>query len=119
MSPDSPEREVTSAEEEDLREFLARTFPALAKAPIVYTRICLYCDTHDGHFWIAPDPERPGLIVAAGDCGHGFKFAPVLGEIIADAVEEKPNSLSKKFRWRREVRAGETKEAARFIHQKL
>lgn len=114
MSPDSSERAVTPQEEEDLREFLSRTFPTLANAPIVYTRICLYCDTHDGHFWIAPDPERTGLIVATGDSGHGFKFAPVLGEIIADAAEAKFNPLLEKFRWRPEIRAGQQKEAARF-----
>ena len=80
-----------------LREFLSSTFPALADAPIVYSRVCMYCDTHDGHFWIARDPDRQGLIIAAGDCGHGFKFAPVLGEIIADAVEGKTESDSAKI----------------------
>jgi glycine/D-amino acid oxidase-like deaminating enzyme len=114
MSPDSLERAVTKEEENQMRQFLSDSFPALADAPIVFRRICLYCDTHDGNFWIAPDPERPQLIIAAGDCGHGFKFAPVLGEIIADAVEAKSNPLLEKFRWRPEVKAGETKEAARF-----
>jgi len=114
MSPESAERAVTPQEEKDLREFLSWTFPTLADAPIVYKRICLYCDTHDGHFWIAPDPERIGLIVATGDSGHGFKFAPVLGEIIADAAEGKSNPLLEKFRWRPEIQAGQQKEAARF-----
>jgi glycine/D-amino acid oxidase-like deaminating enzyme len=113
MSPDSAERVVTADDEKNLREFLAATFPSLADAPIVYTRVCMYCDTHDGHFWIARDPEREGLVVAAGDSGHGFKFAPVLGEIIADAVEEKENPLRNKFRWRPEVRAGTATDAAR------
>src|SRR6266481_4213153 len=114
MSPDSPERIVTPEDENALREFLSGAIPALADVPIVHTRICMYCDTHDGHFWIAPDPERPGLVIATGDCGHGFKFAPVLGELVADAVENKPNPILQKFRWRPEVRAGEQKEAARF-----
>jgi glycine/D-amino acid oxidase-like deaminating enzyme len=114
MSPDSSDRMVTAEEENKMRQFLSGSFPALADAPIVFTRVCLYCDTHDGDFWIAPDPERAGLTVAAGDCGHGFKFAPVLGEIIADAVEGKPNPLLEKFRWRPEVKSGEAKEAARF-----
>ena len=114
MSPDSPDRTVTPQEEKNLREFLSATFPALANASIVYSRVCMYCDTNDGHFWIAPDPQRPGLTIAAGDSGHGFKFAPVLGEIIADAVEGKSNPLLQTFRWRPEVRAGEQKEAARF-----
>jgi glycine/D-amino acid oxidase-like deaminating enzyme len=115
MPPDSPKRLVTPEEERAMREFLAETFPALADAPVVYSRICFYCDTHDGDFWIARDPERAGLIVAAGDSGHGFKFAPVLGELIADAVEEKKNPLLSKFRWRPEVQPGGKKEAARFL----
>jgi glycine/D-amino acid oxidase-like deaminating enzyme len=111
--PTSAERVVTAEDEKNLREFLASTFPPLADAPIVYTRVCMYCDTHDGHFWIARDPEREGLVVAAGDSGHGFKFAPVLGEIIADAVEGKDNPLLNKFGWRPEVRAGAGTDAAR------
>jgi sarcosine oxidase / L-pipecolate oxidase len=115
MSPDSAERVVSAGEQESMREFLSWTFPALADAPLVYSRICLYCDTHDGNFWIAPDPERRGLVIATGDCGHGFKFAPVFGELIADAVEEKTNAWSHKFRWRPEVQPGIQKEAARFV----
>jgi glycine/D-amino acid oxidase-like deaminating enzyme len=114
MSPESPQRAVTPEDEENLRKFLSRAFPVLADAPIVYTRICMYCDTHDGNFWIAPDPERKGLVIAAGDCGHGFKFAPVLGEIIADAVEQKSNPILEKFRWRPEVSAGTGTDVARF-----
>jgi glycine/D-amino acid oxidase-like deaminating enzyme len=113
VSPDSPERAVSAEQVRDLREFLQWAFPALASAPIVYTRLCMYCDTHDGHFWIARDPERPGLVIAAGDCGHGFKFAPVLGELIADAVEGKENPLLKKFRWRPETLPGAGTDAAR------
>ncbi len=115
MSPDSPERVVTREDENDLRKFLRSTIPALVDAPIVYTRVCMYCDTNDGDFWIAPDPDRPNLTIATGDCGHGFKFAPVLGELIADAVEGKANPLLEKFRWRPEIEPGETKESARFV----
>jgi sarcosine oxidase / L-pipecolate oxidase len=117
MSPDSEKRAVTAEEETSLRAFLAETFPALVDAPIIYRRLCMYCDTHDGHFWIARDPERAGLVVAVGDSGHGFKFAPLLGEIIADAVEGQENPLLPKFRWRPELRAGTSTDAARFQHE--
>lgn len=114
MSPSSNERIVSAQEEHDLREFLTETFPSLADAPIVSTRLCMYCDTNDGDFWIAGDPAREGLLVAAGDSGHGFKFAPVLGEIISDAVEGKENPWLKRWRCRPEVKQGASKEAARF-----
>lgn len=114
VHPEAPERVVTPAQAAHLREFLRGHFPGLADAPIVYTRMCLYCDTWDEHFWIARDPEREGLVVATGDSGHGFKFAPALGEVIADAVEGKDTPLLHKFRWRPEVRPTKGEEAARY-----
>jgi glycine/D-amino acid oxidase-like deaminating enzyme len=113
LDPESPDRAVTPQEEGQLRQFLGASIPDLADAPLVLTRVCLYCDTRDENFWIAPDPAREGLIVAAGDSGHAFKFAPVLGALIADAVEGNPNSLLAKFRWRPEAQASGS-EAARF-----
>ncbi|MDZ4289901.1 MAG: FAD-dependent oxidoreductase [Prosthecobacter sp.] len=99
VSANAP-RIMPDGEEERFRAFLRETFPALAEAPVVAQRICLYGDTFDGDFWIAPDPERPGLVVAAGDSGHAFKFAPVLGGLIADAVEGLPNPWLGRFGWR-------------------
>jgi glycine/D-amino acid oxidase-like deaminating enzyme len=110
VHPDDP-RTVLPAEEARFRAFVGQHLPALARAPIIATRLCLYCDTFDGDFWIAPDPARPGLIVAAGDTGHAFKFAPVLGGLIADAIEARPNPWSHRFRWR--TRGRDANEAAR------
>lgn len=90
IHPDAP-REVTDAEIAMAREFLRQSLPQLADAPLINTRLCLYCDTFDGRFWIDHDAHHPGLIIAAGDSGHAFKFAPVLGHLIADVVEEKAN----------------------------
>ena len=100
-------------EEHDLRvrRFLRESLPDLADAPIVERRLCLYCDTFDGDFWIDRDPDRPGLVVAAGDSGHGFKFAPILGPLIADVVERRSNPWADRFRWR--SREHDRREAAR------
>jgi glycine/D-amino acid oxidase-like deaminating enzyme len=93
-------RSLPAGEEERYRAFLRGTFPSLADAPLAATRVCLYCDTFDGAFWIDHDPEHAGLIVAAGDSGHAFKFTPVMGGIIADVVERKPNPWAVRYRWR-------------------
>jgi glycine/D-amino acid oxidase-like deaminating enzyme len=114
MHPESAERAVTAQETEQLRDFLRETFPTLTDAPIIYTRVCLYCDTWDGHFWIARDPQREGVVVATGGSGHAFKFAPLLGGLSADAVEGKTNAWSHKFRWRPEVRMARVEEEARY-----
>jgi len=99
MHPDDP-REVTADHEAKCRSFMRESLPALAEAPIIGRRLCLYCDTWDGNFWIDRDPERDGLVVAAGGSGHGFKFAPLLGNIIADVIEERPNRFAHRFAWR-------------------
>jgi sarcosine oxidase len=46
---------------------------------------CMYTTTPDEHFVIAPHPAHPDSVtVACGFSGHGFKFVPVVGEILAD-----------------------------------
>jgi glycine/D-amino acid oxidase-like deaminating enzyme len=112
LAPDDP-RAVTDAQEAALRDFLADTFPALASAPIAARRLCVYCDTRDANFWIARHPARPDLTVATGGSGHAFKFAPVLGELIADAVLGRPNRFAPKFRWRLDLDGAYHGDAAR------
>ncbi len=105
-------RKVAKSSEKRMRGFLGETFPDLVDAPIVETRLCLYADSLDGNCWISQDPERPGLAVASGGSGHGFKFAPLLGGLIADAVEGASNPALLRFGWRPDVAAD--REAARY-----
>ncbi len=112
LHPDDDERVVTAADKAALRAFLSRFMPALEDARLVYTRRCLYADTKDEHFLIDWHPEVNGLMVAAGGSGHGFKFAPISGDLIADVFERKQNTWLKRFAWREMAEAGE--EAARF-----
>ena len=107
------ERAVTAAQETAMRAMVAESFPALAGAPIVGRRICVYCDTADGDFWIARHPERPHVTVATGGSGHAFKFAPVLGELIAAIALGEPHPLAHRFRWRPEHAPARATEAAR------
>ena len=112
IHPDEP-RQVAPDDEEKFRAFLATTFPEVAHAPLLRTRLCLYCDTWDGNFYIDHDPDREGLLVCSGGSGHGFKFAPILGEITADVLERVPSPWAHKFAWR--PRAHLTAEDARFM----
>jgi len=104
--------EVSEEHVARVRAFLRESLPDLAEAPVSLRRVCLYCDTFDGDFFIDHDPERAGLVVASGGSGHAFKFAPILGPLIADVVERRPNRWAARFRWRA---LGETRsEKARF-----
>jgi glycine/D-amino acid oxidase-like deaminating enzyme len=111
VDPDAP-RAVTAEDERSLRAFLRESLPALAEAPLCASKTCLYCDAFDGDLWVGRDPEQPWLAVAAGDSGHGFKFAPVLGEIVADAIEGKLTESTARLGWR--APAGRRTEDARF-----
>ena len=102
MSPDAG-REVTADQVAALRAMLADTFPRLAAAPIAASRLCVYSDSLDGQFWITRHPDRRNVTLACGGSGHAFKFAPVLGALIADVVQGAPGVP--RFRWRPELAA--------------
>ncbi|TRX59934.1 FAD-dependent oxidoreductase [Fulvivirga sp. M361] len=100
IHPDKDDRHVGQENIRDLRTMLQYAFPELKDAPLVNTRLCLYTDTLDGHFWIDNHPDIKGLSVSTGGSGHAFKMAPLLGELTADMAEGKSHPFSKRFRWR-------------------
>jgi glycine/D-amino acid oxidase-like deaminating enzyme len=112
VDPAAPRR-VAPQEAARFRAFLRDTFPALAEAPLAASRLCLYCDTWDGDFWIDHHASCAGAVVAAGDSGHAFKFAPILGALIAGVVEERPDRRAARFA--RRSRGAIVKEAARHL----
>jgi len=68
------------------RQALVSMLPHLASRPFCKTRICWYTDTPTGDFIITHHPEYDGLFLATGGSGHAFKFLPVIGEKIVDAI---------------------------------
>jgi sarcosine oxidase/L-pipecolate oxidase len=85
---------------ERFRVFFAEHFPALNELDIANTRMCWYCDSFDGHFIISQVPSNGNVIVATGGSGHAFKFAPIIGRIVVDAMNGVENFRTSKFRWR-------------------
>jgi glycine/D-amino acid oxidase-like deaminating enzyme len=114
IHPEKDERVVTADHENALRNFLKTTIPVLAESPVVYTRLCCYTDTLDGHFWIDQHPEIRNLTVASGGSGHAFKMGPVLGEMIADVAEGGRHKWSARYGWRELSAETLHKEEARF-----
>ncbi len=92
------ERENTPEFLESVREFAARRFPELTKGEFLGGRSCLYSNTPDGHFVIDWAPGMSRTLVAGGGSGHGFKFGGSIGEVVADALEDKANPLGDLFR---------------------
>ena len=52
--------------------------------PAIRAAVCMWTNTPDHHFVLAAHAEHAEVLVAAGCSGHGFKFVPVIGEILAD-----------------------------------
>jgi len=85
--PDHLARFVKPEEVRPLLEFLAPRLPALG--PEVSEAVaCMYTTTPDEHFLLGI-PAADGRLVVCSPCsGHGFKFVPVIGELVADLVTE-------------------------------
>lgn len=64
-----------------------RLFPDVTTEAI-HTTTCLYTITPDHHFVIDLLPGAPHVAIGAGFSGHGFKFAPVIGAMLADLVSK-------------------------------
>ena len=86
VDPDEMDREVHEEDEAILRQAVSRYFP-LAAGRLLDRKTCMYTNTPDEHFMIGVLPDRPQVSVAAGFSGHGFKFASVIGEIMADLAQ--------------------------------
>ena len=87
VDPDRFDREPNAADEALLRDFVERYFPRGA-GPTTSLATCLFENSPDEHFLIDAHPECENVVVAAGFSGHGFKFASVVGEILADLAAE-------------------------------
>ena len=85
VDPDACARTVSIADESLIRSALADHLPD-ANGRRVKATTCLYTVTPDGDFVVDSLPGYPHVVVASPCSGHGFKFAPVIGEILGDLV---------------------------------
>ena len=83
--PDRIDEEVSAQELKGIMKFIKECVPVLKDFDII-PNICMYTLTPDGEFSLGALPGHDNVFIAAL-AGHGFKFAPVLGEILADMLE--------------------------------
>lgn len=84
-SADAIDRRVS--EQEDAESFdLLRRFVPFAKGSIRARATCMYTNTPDTDFILDRHPDVPEVLIVSPCSGHGFKFASVIGETIADLV---------------------------------
>lgn len=87
VDPDTINREPTLQDEEQVRDVLRQFLPG-ANGPTMSLAACMFTNSPDEHFIIDTHPVLPQVVIAAGFSGHGFKFASVVGELLADLVIE-------------------------------
>jgi sarcosine oxidase len=83
-TPATIDRQVHDPEIAHMRRWLAERIPALSRGAFVEAKTCMYTLTPDKDFVIGIHPHHPQLVIASPCSGHGYKFASVVGEILAD-----------------------------------
>ena len=82
VEPDALDRAIAPEDIDAVARALDAWLPGAA-ATYREGKACMYALTPDEHFIIDLDPRDAGIVIAGGFSGHGYKFAPVVGEIVA------------------------------------
>lgn len=83
--PDQLRREVSDDEVAAMRKLIRRFLPG-ADGALRSAEVCMYTNTQDENFWIDRHPDHPQVLIASPCSGHGFKFASVMGEVLAELL---------------------------------
>ena len=94
--PATVDRRLHDEDRLPVERFLKRHLPA-AQTPCQRFGVCLYTMSPDENFIVDRHPKHPQVAFAAGLSGHGFKFAPVLGEALADLAVDGASRLPIEF----------------------
>jgi sarcosine oxidase len=86
-TPDTIDREIHERDLRRIVEQLRVRIPAL-DGKVLRAQTCLYTMSPDEHFVIGAHPQFASCSIACGFSGHGFKFAGVVGEILADLARQ-------------------------------
>jgi sarcosine oxidase len=84
-NPASLDRDVSRSDVEQARTFLASAMPGL-QWTFAEASVCMYTNAADGHFVVDTLPADDRVVVLSACSGHGFKFAPAIGELVADMI---------------------------------
>ena len=92
QDPDDVNRDMDGSEEAKLKSFMSRFMPEGYQSTHI-KKSCLYTNTSDENFILSLLPEHDNVAVAGGFSGHGFKFASVIGEALADLAIDGKSDL--------------------------
>jgi len=79
------DRSTMPGENRDCLELAAQVLPGVTSR-VMKSAVCLYAMTPDTDFIVDRHPLLPRLAIGAGFSGHGFKFAPAIGELLTELI---------------------------------
>ncbi len=98
VDPDTADRSVDAQTIESYRSVCGKIVPDLADGLVGNSKVCLYDMTENSDFVIGRDPEHSEAIYGYGFSGHGFKFAPLIGKLLAElALDRQPSFGLERF----------------------
>ena len=103
--PETVDRSTRPLENRDCLELAARVLPGVGPR-VVKSAVCLYTMTPDTDFVVDRHPKQPRVAIGAGFSGHGFKFAPAIGELLAELVTDSAGESIPRLQVSRFKRAG-------------
>lgn len=80
-------KDITAEDKAIMRLPVSRYMPS-ANGALLKASTCIYSNTPDFHFAIGPHPKSERVLICSACSGHGFKFAPTLGQIMRDLAVE-------------------------------
>ncbi len=105
VDPDTVDRTTHEGENADVLALAAQLFPDVT-SEVVKSAVCLYMMTPDTDFILDRHPDLPNVAIGAGFSGHGFKFAPAIGEVLANLVTDSTYQTQGRFQLSRFETAG-------------
>lgn len=105
VTPETANRTVDLDQIEQCRAVCRKFIPDLADGAIVQSKVCLYDMTANSDFVIDTDPDNHDIVYGFGFSGHGFKFAPLIGKLLAElALDRDPSFDLSRFSARQSER---------------
>lgn len=87
IDPEDLSQDLRPGDIESIQEVLRERMPGIDPTPLS-TTVCMWAEVEDGHWVIGEHPQSSKVIIGTGDMGRGFRYAPAVGEMLADHVEE-------------------------------
>jgi sarcosine oxidase len=86
--PDKSTQSVSNTQKEEIVHYVEQIFTGLYSNP-VDAQLCFYTMSTDESFIVGVSKHHPGVFYASVCSGHGFKFAPAIGEALSALAQGK------------------------------